>query len=74
MNEQSITFLAYIPALQSAIQIHGGGDGMRLRLDVPEVEVPNALPLVAMRECVLRVTVEREEDDDARQKRPVMMG
>lgn len=65
MGDQSITFLAYIPALQSAIQIHGGGDGMRLRLDVPEVEVPNALPLVTMRECVLRVTV--EVDDDRRQ-------
>ena len=52
------TFLATIPPLQSAIQVHGGQDGMRVKLEIPESEMANAVGLLAMRGVVLRVTVE----------------
>lgn len=53
-----IMFLASFPPIQSAIKI--GEDGARIQLDIPESELSNALPLVAMRDMVLRVTVEPE--------------
>lgn len=52
------TFLASFPAIQSAIKI--GQDGMRVQLDIPESEIANAVELLGMRDCVLKVTVERE--------------
>jgi len=56
-----ITFLASIPPLQSAIQVHGGGDGMRIKLEIPETEMGNAVELLTMRGVVLRVTVRVSE-------------
>lgn len=55
---ESVTFLASIAALQSGIQISGDGNGMRVKIDVPETEMGNALELLAWREKVLRVTIE----------------
>ena len=55
-----ITFLASIPPLQSAIQVHGGGDGMRVKLEIPESEMANAVELLTMRGVVLKVSVEVE--------------
>ena len=52
------TFLASIPPLQSAIQIHGNKDGMRVKLEIPESEMANAIDLLTMRGVVLRVSVE----------------
>lgn len=53
---ERIAFIASFPPIQSAIKI--GQDGMRIQLDVPESEMPNALPLLMMRGKALRVTVE----------------
>lgn len=57
---ESITFLASFPAIQSAIKI--GDDGARIQLDIPESELANALPLIALRGVVLKVTVEPTEN------------
>jgi hypothetical protein len=62
----SITFLAIIAPLQSGIQISGDGNGLRVKLDVPESEMGNAVELLAMRDKVLRVTVEVQEPDSRR--------
>ena len=51
------TFLASFPCIQSAIKIDGGGNGMRIQLDVPESEMSEAVKLLMWREVVLRVTV-----------------
>lgn len=53
------TFLAIIPNLASAIQIHGDG-GWRIKLDIPMSEEARALELLTMREKVLKITVELE--------------
>lgn len=59
----AITFLASMPPIQSAVKVSGNGDGMRIQLDIPETEVPNAVDLLAMRGKVLRVMVEVEEQE-----------
>lgn len=53
-------FLASFPSIQSAIKIHGDGNGMRIQFDVPESEMPEAIKLLAWRQRVLVVTVEPE--------------
>lgn len=53
---EPITFLASFPAIQSAIR--RGHDGMRIQLDIPESDVMNAVPLLALQGVVLRVTIE----------------
>ena len=65
---EPITFRAYFPSIQSAIKVSGNGDGIRIILDIPETEMAQAVQLIAMRECVLKVTVE-VADDDPRQQR-----
>lgn len=61
VTNKTVSFLASFPPIQSAIKI--GGDGMRIQLDIPETEVPNAVDLLAMRGKVLRVTVEVEKTE-----------
>lgn len=58
--DDKATFLASFPPIQSAIKI--GDDGMRIQLDVPESEMGNALGILAWRGCVLRVSIELEEN------------
>lgn len=53
---QRLTFLASFPPIQSAIKV--GNEGMRIQFDVPETEMGNAVGLLAMREKVLKITVE----------------
>lgn len=65
-----VSFLASFPPIQSAIKV--GQDGMRIQLDIPESEMANALPLLGLRDCVLEVTVKREDAKKARQKREII--
>lgn len=58
MTERA-TFLATIPDILSAIKL--GRDGARIQLDIPEIEMGNALDILAWRNCVLRVTIEPTE-------------
>ena len=53
-----IEFLASLPDIQSAISI--GGDGIRLKLDIPETEMSEAIKLVMLKGKVFRVTIECE--------------
>ena len=57
MNE-TITFEATIPGTQTAIQIHGSG-GMRIVLDIPDSQVPEAIQIMTMTKYNLRVTIEK---------------
>lgn len=57
----SITFRAAFPAIQSAIKV--GQDGMRIQFDIPESEMARAINLLTMRNCVLVVAVRRERKE-----------
>jgi len=51
-----VSFRAAFPAIQSAIKI--GSDGMRITLDVPESDLEDAVALLALRDQVLKISVE----------------
>ena len=57
-----ITFRASFPPIQSAFKRHGGGDGFRIQLDIPECDMGEAAALMALTNCVLVVTVEVEAE------------
>ena len=59
---KAITFLASLPAIQSAIKIDGSG-GARVMLDVPESEMGNFIPVMMLRGKRLRVTIEEAQDE-----------
>lgn len=59
---EEIKFSASLPEIQSAISI--GGDGARLKIDVPESEIAAIIKLAAYgRGKVLMVTIRGAEDD-----------
>lgn len=55
-DKRRVTFLASFPPIKSALIV--GQDGMQIKLEIPESEMASAVPLLAMRGAVLRVTVE----------------
>lgn len=56
MAEQ-ITFLASLPPILSAITRSGNGDGMRVKLDIPESEFANAVRLLTLQGKTFEVTI-----------------
>lgn len=63
-KKQTLTFLASLPEIMSAIKT--GSDGMRITLDVPETQVGNAVGLIGMRGKVLKVTIELADKVDGK--------
>lgn len=61
MAKDPITFRASFPSIQTAIKVDGSGGGMRIQLDIPESEMAQAVHLLALRQCVIKVTVEPDE-------------
>lgn len=59
-----ITFLATIAPIQSAIQ--AGGDGMLVKLDIPETQMHEALKILLLKGKVLKVTLEVEPERRAK--------
>jgi hypothetical protein len=55
-----VEFLASIAPLQSAITIASDG-GARVKIDIPEDEMPAIVRLLLLRGKVLRITVECEQ-------------
>ncbi len=58
-EEPIIIFKAAMPAIQTALRISGDGNGARLLLDIPEIEMEAVAALLAMRREELIVTVQR---------------
>lgn len=66
---EACTFLASFPPIMSAIKIYGNGDGMRIQLDIPESELAQAVELLTMRQCVLKVTIENLGNNEHKRNR-----
>jgi hypothetical protein len=58
-------FIAYFPNIQSAIKIHGQGDGMRIQLEVPEDQMEEAKKLLEWRSGTLAVAIEPVKDEES---------
>ena len=56
-----ISFLASLPPIQSAIQIHGAGDGFLVKFDVPLSDRMEMMKLACCDNQTFRVTVEVED-------------
>lgn len=56
-----IKFTASIPTAATAIRFHGEG-GARLILDIPANQEADFLPILAMRETALEVTLQPKPD------------
>jgi hypothetical protein len=70
MSDAPVSFIASFPDIQSAIKITGGGSGMRVQLDIPEIEVGNAAALLLYRGYkTFKVTI--EPDDTYEQNTPI---
>lgn len=59
--KNKIEFIASLPPIQSAIQLNGL-DGARIKLDVPESEMPAVMKLVLFKGQAFKVTITPEED------------
>ena len=60
-DDATLTFLASIAPLQSAITIASDG-GARVKIDIPEDEMPAIVRLMLMRGKRLRITLEVDDD------------
>jgi HSP20 family molecular chaperone IbpA len=58
---EKICFLSSLPDIQSAINISGTGNGVRLKLDVPETEIAEVIKLTLLRGKAFKVTIEEVE-------------
>ena len=63
-----LTFIASIAPLQSAITIAHDG-GARVKIDIPEDEMPAIVRLMLMRGRVLKITIEPEDDNGTTENR-----
>ena len=66
MTNDSVTFLASFPPIQSAIKLDGR-DGARIQLDIPENEMGNFIKVLMWKGEVFQVTIERikqEKNDE----------
>lgn len=68
MSDDPISFSASFPSIQSAIIISGDGNGVRIKLDIPETDLLPFLQSIAMRQTAFKVTIEPIEQDEQRQE------
>ena len=63
---KEIVFRATFPPIMSAFKRSGSGDGLRVQIDIPEVDVDDAIALMALTQCVLefRVRVLRDGNNE----------
>ena len=66
----SATFRATLPPILSAIRMAGDG-GMRIMVDIPETDMPEALKLLMWKGRVLRMTVGPETDAGQTESRKI---
>lgn len=71
-EKRRVSFLASFPPIKSALIV--GQDGMQIKLEIPESEMASAVPLLAMRGAVLRVTVEVVPQNNRPNEQPVQTG
>ena len=59
--EKITEFNATLPAIQSAVTVHGQGDGARVKLDVVPQHLIEALKLTMIPGVLLKVVIYRAE-------------
>lgn len=62
MSALRIEFTASLPHIQSALS--AGGDGARLKLDIPESDLPQVLRLLLLKGKAFKVTIEEAAEGE----------
>lgn len=57
---ERFSFTASLPPIQSAISVSGQGDGARIKLDIPQTELPAIINLQLLAGQTFKVTIEPE--------------
>jgi hypothetical protein len=57
-----INFVASLPMIQSALSV--GGDGARLKLDIPETDIAEVIKMVMLKGKAFKVTIEVDDSQD----------
>ena len=57
-----VEFEGYFPSIQSAIRTSGNGEGMRVLIDIPEIEIAAAMHLMLLRGKVFKVILEEVDN------------
>lgn len=65
------SFIASLPAIQSAIKIDGSGDGARITLDVPGSELESIIKMQILCGKAFRVTIEETDDKDIKESKGI---
>lgn len=61
-NNKTITFVASLPPIQSAILLDGQGDGARIKLDISREYMDAILELHTLSDESFKVTVEKGDN------------
>ena len=59
-----LNFVASLPNIQSAINVSGGGDGMRVKIDIPESDIGEAVKMALYRGTAFVVTIKPLEEKE----------
>jgi hypothetical protein len=62
MDIDRLEFIASLPPIASAIQIHGIGDGAIIKLEIPASEIHSIVQLQLLAGKIFKVTIEEIED------------
>lgn len=57
------SFTASLPPIQTAINVHGQGDGARIKLDIPRSDMAAIINLQLLSGQTFTVTIEPEEGE-----------
>lgn len=60
---EKIEFIASLPPIQSALSVSGDSNGARMKVDIPETELPQAIKLLLWRGKLFRLTAELIDDE-----------
>jgi hypothetical protein len=58
---EKFSFTASLPPIQSAISVSGQGDGARIKIDIPQSELPAIINLQLLAGRAFKVTIEPED-------------
>lgn len=71
MAKLKFSFIASLPAIQSAIKIDGNGDGARVQMEVPGSELAAIIKMQVLCGEAFKVTIERINDKEIKKNKGI---
>lgn len=64
MQTKKIKFIGTLPPIQSAFQVHGLGDGVRIQIEIPKSDLAEAVKLLTLTGKRMKFEVCEDVDDE----------